>query len=125
MKYTKTKPCELCPFRNDSGRLYVPPERLREFAAGAFVCHKTAELDEDDDEGGYQPRDDGKSQHCAGHLIFHENLETPNQMMRIAERLGMYDHMKLEMDSPVFKSWEEVAAQTEEEWMKLKYDQST
>jgi hypothetical protein len=108
MKYTKRKPCKLCPFRNDGGRLYVPPDRLREFASQAFVCHETAALDEDDDDGGYVPRDDGKSQHCAGSLIFHEHMGAPNQMMRIAERLGFYNYKNLDMTAPVFKSWEEV-----------------
>ena len=109
MKYTKTNPCGLCPFRNDDKRLYVHPERLREFASGEFVCHQTAWYDEDveDGEGGYV--DNGEtSQHCAGALIFLEHIERPHQMMRICERLGMYNRTKLNMDAPVFKSWEEV-----------------
>lgn len=110
MNYTKTSPCGLCPFRNDEKRLYVDPDRLREMASGEFVCHKTAEYDEGDDEGyggGYV--DNGKtSQHCAGALIFLEHANEPHQMMRIAERLRMYDRFKLDMNAPVFQSWEEV-----------------
>lgn len=104
-----TSPCNLCPFRNDDKRLYVDPDRLREFAQGEFVCHQTAEYDDDDENGGgfYGTAD---SQHCAGALIFHEHMERPHQMMRICERLGMYDARKLKMDSPVFKSWREVYA---------------
>jgi hypothetical protein len=106
MKYDKTSPCNLCPFRNDSKRLTVDPERLAEFAAGEFVCHKTAEYRDGDDEGGYYAKAD--SQHCAGLLIFLEHLEEPHQMMRICERLGMYDARKLNMNAPVFQSWDEV-----------------
>jgi hypothetical protein len=105
-----TNPCNLCPFRNDDKRLTVHPDRLREFARGAFVCHQTAELFESDDyeeESGFVDAGES-SQHCAGSLIFHEHLEWPHQMMRIAERLGMYDRTKLNMDAPVFKCWEEV-----------------
>lgn len=106
MKYEMTKPCNLCPFRNDDKRLYVPADRLREFARGEFVCHQTAEIDDEDEIGGFYSTED--SQHCAGALIFAENLEWPHQMMRISERLGMYDASKLKMDSAVFASWEEV-----------------
>lgn len=51
------------------------------------------------------------SQHCAGALIFLEKIEEPHQMMRICERLGMYDRTKLDMDAPVFESWYEVEEQ--------------
>lgn len=103
MKYDLRKPCDLCPFRNDDKRLYVDTERLAEFAAGAFCCHKTTESD---DDGSFTPKPD--SQHCAGALIFLEKQNPPNQMMRIAERLGLYDRTKLDMDAPVFGSLEEV-----------------
>lgn len=104
MKYDLRKPCDLCPFRNDSKRLYVPPERLEEMARGEFCCHKTGESN--DETGEINPTE--KSQHCAGMLIMREKMEEPHQMMRICERLGLYDHTKLDMDSPVFESWEEV-----------------
>lgn len=47
MKYQLTKPCDLCPFRNDSKRLYVNPEKLQGMASGEFCCHKTGEADEE------------------------------------------------------------------------------
>jgi len=51
--------------------------------------------------------------HCAGALILLEKLEQPSQMMRIAERLRMYDARQLDMDAPVFESFEDmVKAQT-------------
>lgn len=30
-------------------------------------------------------------------------MEQPNQMMRICERVGVYDRRKLDMDSPIFE----------------------
>lgn len=109
MNYTKYSPCDLCPFRNDDKRLYVPPERLMEMASGEFCCHKTAVVNDDDEEGGYESTE--KSQHCAGALILLEHMEQPHQMMRICERLGLYDRSKLKMDAPVFQSWDEVEEQ--------------
>jgi hypothetical protein len=105
VKYEMTKPCDLCPFRNDQKRLRVSAERLGEFAAGEFPCHKTAEQNE---EGDYKAT--GESQHCAGALIMLEKMEQPHQMMRICERIGMYDRTKLDMDAPVFGSFAEVRA---------------
>ena len=32
-----------------------------------------------------------------------ERESSPNQLMRIAERVGHYDHRKLNMDAPVFE----------------------
>jgi hypothetical protein len=104
MKYEKTTPCGLCPFRNDSGRLRVSAERLAGMASGEFACHKTCELD--DETGDYKPTKE--SQHCAGALIFLEKQNAPHQMMRISERLGFYDRSGLNMDAPVFGSLSEV-----------------
>ncbi len=110
MEYKMTNPCNLCPFRNDDKRLTVPADRLREFARGEFCCHQTTEPDEE--TGDYSPLE--SSQHCAGLLIFREHMEDPHQMMRIVERLGMYDRTKLNMNAPVFQSWEEVEDSTPE-----------
>jgi hypothetical protein len=70
--------------------------RLREFASSEFPCHQTADAD---DEGDYRATE--KSVHCAGALIFNEKRNTPNQMMRICERLGFYDMRKLDMKANV------------------------
>jgi len=105
MKYDMTTPCSLCPFRNDAGRLRVAVSRLRGFAAGEFCCHKTGESDADG--GQILPTDD--SQHCAGLLIFLEKQNRPHQMMRICERLGLYDRRKLNMAAPVLSSFREAA----------------
>ena len=47
--------------------------------------------------------------HCAGALILLEKLEQPSQMMRVCERIGMYDRTKLDMSAPVFESFDEMA----------------
>jgi hypothetical protein len=71
--------------------------RLNEFASGEFPCHKSAETDEE--TGEYHATQE--SVHCAGALIFNEKRKRPHQMMRIAERLGMYDYTKLNMKAKV------------------------
>ena len=97
MKYTMTEPCSECPFT--MSRKAFTDRRLKEFAQGAFPCHKTAELEETETGSAFVSGD--KSVHCAGALIYCEKRGSPNQLMRIAERLGMYDHTKLKMDSKV------------------------
>lgn len=98
MKFDLIKPCKECPFRTDRPG-YLRPQRVDEItdalmAGETFQCHKTI--------------DKGEPQHCAGATIFLEANEAPNQMMRIAERLGLYDHTKLDMDSPVFTDADEM-----------------
>lgn len=103
MKYDLVKPCNNCPFRNDI-MPFIRPERAEEIAnAEDFPCHKTTDFD---DEGDLQNRDG--EHHCAGHLIFREKLEQPTQMMRICERIGLYDRSKLDMESPIYDSIEEM-----------------
>lgn len=95
MKYTQTKPCKECPFLKSMAHGFTI-KRLKEFASNEFPCHKSAELTE---ESEYKATD--KSVHCAGALIFNEKRNTPHQMMRIAERLGMYDYTKLDMKADI------------------------
>ena len=86
------KPCNECPFLREGG-VRVTVERAREivrnmlsFSGGSFACHKTTNEDED---GEYTPGP--KEEHCAGAAIFAEKNGNQTQMMRIADRLGMYD----------------------------------
>lgn len=95
MQYTMTAPCKECPFLIENGFTY---DRLAEFASGEFPCHKACDIDEETSE--FKARND-KTPHCAGALIFNEKRERPHQMMRICERLGLYDHTKLDMDAEV------------------------
>jgi hypothetical protein len=106
--YRLTSPCAHCPFRSD-----IPPfltrERVREIEhaleRSEFPCHETTEHD---DDGEYMST--REEAHCAGALILKEKLGESSQMMRIAERLGMYDPRKLKMDAPVYESFDEMAA---------------
>lgn len=104
MKYDLRKPCSNCPFRSDI-KGYLHPDRPYELVVGDFPCHKTLEQSDEGDETVITK----DSQHCAGSLIFHEQRNDPHQMMRIAERLGLYDRTKLDMDSvPVFADVEDM-----------------
>lgn len=111
--YSLVRPCAKCPFRNDIPA-YLREDRVREIEdsleRSEFPCHETTEHD---DEG--EPMVRGDESHCAGALILLEKIGRPSQMMRIAERLGMYDASKLDMSAPVFDDFDEMAeAQPEE-----------
>lgn len=99
MKFDLIAPCGNCPFRTDV-EFHLRTDRVEEILDAVleqgrtFSCHKTTR------EGGQS--DQNKEQHCAGSLILAESQDRPSQMMRIAERLGMYDRSKLRMRSPVF-----------------------
>lgn len=108
MKYNLAHPCPQCPFRNDI-KPFITPERADEIAStdGEFPCHKTTVLgDENDEEGDMVVTPE--SQHCAGFLILREKMEQPSQMMRICERLGLYDRSKLDMAAPVYDDLDEM-----------------
>lgn len=92
MKFDMTSPCSECPFLKSMKRGFTV-QRLREFASGAFPCHKTAQMD--DEEGQYEATPN--SQHCAGALIFLEKRGQSSNFMRVMERLGFYDYEKLDM----------------------------
>lgn len=105
--YGLTSPCPKCPFRSDI-KPFLRPDRVLEIEESLrrseFPCHQTLDY-----EGGGDSRETEKTMHCAGALILLEKLDRPSQMMRICERLGLYDRTKLDMDAPVFDSFEEMA----------------
>lgn len=92
MRFDLKKPCKDCPFIKGSctnttlaeGRLEGIVDDIRNDMS--FTCHKTLD------------NESSKQQHCAGAMVFLEKENRPNQMMRIAERVGMYDHTKLDMN---------------------------
>jgi hypothetical protein len=99
------RPCSNCPFRNDRPG-FLDRDRAQEIAdsleAGAsFHCHKTLEYSNDDGTATVSEY----SKQCAGALILMEREDKPNQMMRIGERLGLYDRDQLDMDAPVHASF--------------------
>lgn len=113
MKYDLRKPCPHCPFRNDI-KPYLTAERVQDIqdglVRGDFACHETTVFDDDADDTVVTEN----SQHCAGALILKEKLGESSQLMRIAERLGMHDHRKLDMTSPVFDCFEDMIDAQEE-----------
>jgi hypothetical protein len=104
----RIRPCALCPFRTDVPA-YLTRSRVREIerslVRAEFPCHETTGVK------GQKPKD-GEA-HCAGALILLEKLERPSQMMRIAERLGIYDRSQLAMDAPIFETFDEMVAAQE------------
>jgi hypothetical protein len=104
------RPCGDCPFRTDRAP-FLSEDRAREIADAlhadaSFHCHKTLELDAEDGEVEVT----ASSKHCAGAMIVLEHEDRPNQMMRIAERLGAYNRTALVMGSPVPESLDEWVA---------------
>ncbi|GAB3304098.1 hypothetical protein EK0264_03620 [Epidermidibacterium keratini] len=105
MKYDLTTPCKRCPFRSDIDP-YLRPARASEIAealrqGSTFTCHKTTVVD---------PRNEARmvpgprAQFCAGALATMEREGFANQMMRIAERIGLYDAARVDFDAPVYDS---------------------
>lgn len=90
MNFNMKKPCQDCPFRPGSSTNETLAEgRLDEIVSdirggSAFICHKTLDHVKN-------------NEHCAGALVFLEREDRPNQLMRVAERLGVYDRHKLDM----------------------------
>jgi hypothetical protein len=103
MNYDLKKPCAHCPFRTDCRPGWLGRSRAQEIATAitdqqaTFACHETTVEGEDGEQ-----KETNDSQHCAGAMILLEKINRPNQMMRICERLGLYDRTKLDMDAPVF-----------------------
>lgn len=116
--YGLTKPCDDCPFRTDV-RPYLRAERVFEIQQSLvhaeFPCHKTTWAKGAERAGDGTYIRSGKEMHCAGALILLEKLEQPSQMMRICERLGMYDRRKLDMTAPVYDTFEDMAQAQEVE----------
>jgi hypothetical protein len=95
VQYNLVRPCDDCPFLKKHTKGYTM-EQLKGFSSGEFPCHKTSDQD---DEGNFT--DSETASHCAGALIFLEKRHQPHQMMRICERLNMYDASKLDMKAKV------------------------
>lgn len=95
-------PCSDCPFLREGG-IRLMKARVHEIAGmmlstsgGEFYCHKSV--------------DAGVKDHCGGALVFAEKNSNQTQMMRIAERLRLYDHTKLRGHERVFDTLQEMLA---------------
>jgi len=106
------RPCGDCPFRDDKP-FYLGESRREEIVESittgdqSFQCHQTTHHDGEhfDDEGYYHA--EGDEEHCAGAMTLLEKNGRANQMMRIAERIGLYDRSALDMEAPVYDMPEE------------------
>lgn len=104
MTHKLKSPCANCPFRTDK-YFHLTHQRAQDIAdslrdGGDFPCHKTLDYS----LPGGPDRNGPGVQRCAGMLIVMEKSEGPNQIMRIAERLRLYDPTRLDMDAPVYDS---------------------
>lgn len=97
MKYGLTTPCDQCPFLKKMKRGFTMRRLYDLIGNGSVHCHKTGKHDEE--SGDFVATEN--SHHCAGALIFLEKRNQPNQMMRIAERLGFYDRTRLDMKASI------------------------
>jgi hypothetical protein len=105
--FALVRPCAKCPFRTDVPG-YLTRARAVEIATSiangsVFPCHETTVYDEETEDMVTAE----SSQFCAGALIAMERMERPNQHVRIAERLGVYQRDRLDMDAPVVGSFAE------------------
>lgn len=96
-RYSLRTPCAKCPFRTDV-EPYLRTGRAEEIArslheGGEFPCHETTVAAETAD-GDTTLVEGPRSRFCAGALATMEREGNPNQMLRIAERLGLYDAEK-------------------------------
>ena len=102
--YRLTRPCADCPFRSDNP-FYLGPGRVKEIQQATevypFSCHKTVDYEE-------SKPDEYEQAHCAGALILREKLGQPSLVMRLAHQIGLYAPEKLDMESPVYASWEDM-----------------
>lgn len=93
MRFDLKKPCADCPFRTDCIPGWLGQARAEEIADAllgppgkTFACHKTTRHG---DEGQHEQH--SGEQHCAGALLLVEAVGFPNQMLQVAERLGVRD----------------------------------
>lgn len=101
------RPCgNICPFHRECLPGWLGRDRAQEIAdsleRSSFPCHKTTQFDEEDEVIRGE-----EEMHCAGALIVQEKMDRPGQMLRIGERLGLYDHRKLDMEAPIFDDLDE------------------
>lgn len=122
-------PCKTCPFKVGTD-FPLRLGRVHEILAAicdrdmTFACHATVDYDDEPDPDsdhcvhdiapasacrqcipGQLPRiSKPGEQHCAGAMILLTHIRRPNQWMRIAQRIRLFDPSRLKMDAPVFKT---------------------
>lgn len=109
MHFNIKRPCAKCPFRKDI-IAYLSPERAKEISDSllegkTFPCHETIDYTNTDDNGNpiYKLEE---TSHCAGALVMIKKNDVAHQMTQIAERFGLYDPSKIDMESPVYETFD-------------------
>lgn len=84
------QPCVECPFvKGSMTNQSLSENRMKDIVNDilvkdlSFQCHKTIKLSLD------------KHEHCAGAILYLERENKPNQIMRIAERIGRYNKTEM------------------------------
>lgn len=105
MKFDLTRPCADCPFRKDI-HFNLRPKKWREIVNSlmsdqTFVCHKTIDYREWDDNGEFVP--DDHNQHCAGALIMMQRSGHlfDNYLFRLACMFGLLDPNALDKECEI------------------------
>lgn len=98
------KPCADCPFFHEH-QFHLNEARKEEIVDSirsdkSFHCHKTVKYLDDDAYGL------DNAEECVGSIILQEKEGRINQMLRIYERIGMYDRSKLDMDAMPYESFD-------------------
>lgn len=106
-RFALTSPCKHCPFRSDITP-YLRADRAAEIAqsirdGAEFTCHKTTVPDEDDDTGGSM-KPGPRAAFCAGALATLERGGETSNYTRVAERIGLYNPVRLNPAAPVYPS---------------------
>lgn len=117
MDFDMTVPCGDCPFRKEGG-IKLTKDRIRAIGGmmldsqgGTFPCHRTVDYARERADDGHRIPGPGEV-HCAGALLFAEKQGKTHQMMRIMERLNLYDASKL-TDAAKALVWDSLA-----QWLK-------
>lgn len=104
MRFDLKRPCANCPFRKDSLPSWLGEARAEEIADAVlgrpgvtFACHRTTKFEEGDEGEEHTPHPD--EQHCAGAMILADRTGAANQMLQIAERLGIRNPDDLDPDA--------------------------
>jgi hypothetical protein len=107
VKFDLKTPCKNCPFRTDATAIrFSCRERAEEIEESAyrhgFPCHLSAELNEDDENGGYEFG--ANTQHCAGALLMYLKGDDQNiPFERLSSRRQDEIAGRMDFDAPVFE----------------------
>ena len=99
--FNRIKPCKSCPFRTNKHAVrFLGERRAREIVDSllgdqSFTCHDDLDLPQSD------------RQHCVGAMLMLEKIDRPNQIMRIGERIRLYDRNKLVGHAEVFDDFDD------------------